>query len=163
MTLVILLGCNDFVFVDESGVDEDCRRVYARAKRGNRIHGTKPGNKPKRINVVAGLHGKRHVAVRCYDHPSNSAFFEDWFEYELIPAIPKGSVIILDNASFHRKKQLGIIAMRRGVILLFLPPYSPDLNLIEKSWANLKRWLVDGLKCFVSLEFAIEGHFWSLG
>jgi transposase len=86
-------------------------------------------------------------------------FFEDWFEWELIPAIPEGSVVILDNASFHRKSQLALIAEKYGVGLLFLPAYSPDFNKIEFSWANLKRWLTDNVRRFFSLDFAIEQYF----
>jgi len=159
MIFIVLLNAEDFVFVDECGVQDDCRRTRARAKRGVRVYGVKPGKKPKRTNVVAGLWGKKHVAVRCYNHTTTSAFFEDWFEWELLSVIPKGSVIILDNASFHRKKHLAEIAAKYGVYLLFLPAYSPDFNKIEKSWANLKNWLTDNLRRFFSLDFAIERYF----
>ena len=97
--------------------------------------------------------------MRCYNHTTTSAFFEDWFEWELLSVIPIGSVIILDNASFHRKKHLAKIASRYGVYLLFLPAYSPDFNRIEKSWVNLKRWLVDNSHRFFSVDFAIEQYF----
>jgi len=61
----------------------------------------------------------------------------------------------MDNASFHPKKELKIIADRYGVALLFLPAYSPDFNPIEKFWANLKHWLRDHLIHFNSLISAI--------
>jgi len=128
----------------------------ARAKRGIIIHGTKLGKRPKKVNVVAGLMGKKHVAVQCYEHTMTSEFFEVWFEEKLLTAIPKGAVVILDNASFHRKKQLYKIAKNHGIWVVFLPPYSPNFNLIEKSWANLKRWLVDNLFLFPSLSYAID-------
>ena len=159
MALIVFLDIENFVFVDECGVQNDFRRGRARAKRGIRVHGTRPGKKPKRTNVVAGLWGRKHVAVRCYSHTTTSVFFEDWFEWELLSVIPKGSVIIMDNASFHRKKPLMAIAARYGAYLLFLPAYSPDLNKIEPSWANLKRWLTDNYRRFFSLDFAIEQYF----
>ena len=159
MILIMLLNIENFVFVDECGVQDEFRRNHARAKRGVRVHGTRPGKKPKRTNVVAGLWGKKHVAVRCYNHTTTSAFFEDWFEWELLSVIPEGSLITMDNASFHRKKHLAKIAAKYGVYLLFLPAYSPDMNNIEPSWANLKRWLVDNSKRFFSLDFAIEQYF----
>ena len=159
MVLIVFLDIENFVFVDECGVENDFRRCRARAKRGVRVHGTRPGKKPKRTNVVAGLWGRKHVAVRCYTHTTTSAFFEDWFEWELLSVIPAGSVIVLDNASFHRKKHLAEIASRHGVYLLFLPAYSPDFNKIEKSWANLKNWLVDNQCRFFSVDFAIEQYF----
>jgi transposase len=65
----------------------------------------------------------------------------------------------LDNASFHRKAKLHEIAAKYGVFVLFLPPYSPHLNPIELSWANLKRWLKDNLYRFPSPDFAVEWYF----
>lgn len=150
---------SQFVFVDESGLNRCYRRALARAKRGTKVHDTKPGRRFKRTNVIAGLCGDKHLAVRCYEHSTTSTFFEDWFEWELLAVIPEGCCIIMDNASFHRKEILYEIAGRYGVFLLFLPPYSPELNPIEKSWANLKRWLVDNLHRFPSLDFAIEFYF----
>jgi putative transposase len=64
----------------------------------------------------------------------------------------------MDNASFHRKKELRKIA-RGKVRLLFLPPYSPDYSLIEKSWANMKRFLRGNLKDFQSVASAIYSYF----
>jgi len=159
MVFIVVLNVKDFVFVDECGVEDDFRRNRARAKRGVKIHAVRPGKKPKRTNVVAGLWGRKHVAVRCYYHATTSAFFEDWFEWELLSVIPTGSVVILDNAPFHRKKHLIDIAARYGVYVLFLPTYSPDFNAIEKSWANLKYWLTDNIRRFFSLDFAIEQYF----
>jgi transposase len=109
--------------------------------------------------VIAGLCGDKHIAVRCYEHSTTSDFFEDWFEWELLSEVPEGSVIVLDNASFHRKNKLYEIAAKHGVFVLFLPPYSPELNPIEHSWANLKRGQKDNLARFKSLDFAIEWYF----
>ena len=64
----------------------------------------------------------------------------------------------MDNATFHRKKELRKIA-RGKVRLLFLPPYSPDYNLIEKSWANMKRFLRNNLKDFQSVTSGIYNYF----
>ena len=150
---------SSFVFVDESGVNRQFRREYARAKRGVKVYAQKPGQRQKRTNIVAGLWGKKHVAVRCYEHTTTAAFFEDWFEFDLLAEVPEGSLIIMDNASFHRKKKLPKIAERHGFFVLFLPPYSPDLNPIENSWANFKRWLIDNFCRFPSMDFAADCYF----
>ena len=157
--LIVFFCVSEFVFVDESGIHKHHQRDMARARRGVRVHDERPGKRSKKTNVIAGLHGKKHVAVRCYEHSTTAAFFEEWFEWELLGVVPAKSVIILDNASFHRKKALYEIAAKHDVYVLFLPPYSPDFNKIEKSWANLKRWLRDNLKRFPSLDFAIEKYF----
>jgi transposase len=80
----------------------------------------------------------------------------NWFEFDLLSVVPPGHTIIMDNASFHAKKELYEMADRYSVKLLFLPPYSPDFNPIEKFWANRKRWLRD-FSCFYdSLQSALH-------
>ena len=73
----------------------------------------------------------------------NSGLFEGWFEHVFIPSLknPSKSLLILDNASHHSKDRLYDIADDYGVRIIFLPKYSPDLNPIEKYWANIKNWL----------------------
>jgi len=73
----------------------------------------------------------------------NGDFFVDWFRTRLVKSIPKGSTIILDNASHHPKTRLYNLARRHGMKLLFLPTYSPDFNMIEKDWANMKKHLIN--------------------
>ncbi len=159
MMLIVTLHVSNFVFVDESGLNRYYHRELARAARGTRVRGKKPGKRFKRTNVIAGLSGSKHLAVRCYEHTTTAKFFEEWFEWELLSEIQEGSVIIMDNAAFHRKSKLYDIASRYNVVVLFLPPYSPDLNPIEKSWANLKHWLKSNLSRFPSLDFAVECYF----
>jgi len=77
----------------------------------------------------------------------------------LFPLLPKGTAIILDNASFHRKSELFKIAAEYGYLLIFLPPYSPDKNPIEHSWANMKRWLRKNASRFASIQKAIDVYF----
>ncbi len=116
--LVTICKANNFIFVDESGLNREYRRVHARAKRGVRVHGTRPGRKQKRSNIIGALWGKKHIAMQCYDHSTTAAFFEDWFEFELIPLLPENAVVIMDNASFHRKKALYNIAQRNDIVVL---------------------------------------------
>jgi len=153
------LKVNNFVFVDESGLNRHYRRLYARAKRGVRVHDTRPGKRHKRTNIIGALWGEKHIAMQCYEHSTTAAFFEDWFEFELIPLLPENSLVIMDNASFHRKKVLFEIANRYGINLLFLPPYSPEFNPIEHSWANFKEWLKSNSQRFTCFDFAIEAYF----
>ena len=88
----------------------------------------------------------------------NSQLFEFWFALLLI-VIESGSVIIMDNASFHRKKVLKKMAADAGCRVIFLPPYSPDFNPIEKVWANLKKFLRNQLTLFESLSDAVFHYF----
>jgi transposase len=71
----------------------------------------------------------------------DSRLFEFWFENCLLPALPKKSVVVMDNAAFHRKSRLFSLAENAEMRLIFLPPYSPELNPIENFWSWLKRRL----------------------
>ncbi len=71
----------------------------------------------------------------------NTKFFETWTEECLIKELKPGQVVIMDNASFHKSEKIRELIESVGCELIFLPPYSPDFNPIEKFWANMKRWI----------------------
>jgi len=117
-------------------------REYGRAPIGERVCLPKSGRRTKKLNVIAGLLNGQLLCPTVYDWSTNSAWFLEWLEWFLFPLLMVGSVIILDNASFHKKSEVYRIAASYGCRVIFLPPYSPDKNKIEKSWANLKNWLL---------------------
>jgi len=134
-------------------------REYGYAPRGKRVEDTLRGRRFHRLNIVGGLFSGKVVAPLCYEHSTNGAFFEWWFETQFLSRIPHGVVVILDNARFHRRKQLYALAARAGVFLVFLPAYSPDYNCIEQQWANMKRALVDLAPKCETLQEAVYTHF----
>ena len=93
-----------------------------------------------RINVIGAIahNGKNLIAPILFNSSINADIFNYWIEHVLLPVIPKNSVLVLDNASFHKHKKMQQIVDDAGVILEYLPPYSPDLNPIEHSWAFAK-------------------------
>lgn len=78
------------------------------------------------------------MAPMVYEGYTNSAVFCEWFEKHLVPELVPGQIVILDNAGFHPRQRLEQLLLGSGCRVLFLPPYSPDLNKIEKFWARLK-------------------------
>jgi len=82
------------------------------------------------------------------------SLFEQWFSQCLLPALPEHTVIVMDNASFHRKKKLRVLARKAHHTLLFLPPYFPELNPIEHFWSWLKRRLRKVLPSHLSFDNA---------
>jgi len=94
-----------------------------------------------------------------YTGTTDSVLFEYWFENTLLKAVPRYSIIILDNASFHRKSTLEVLAQSAECEVLFLPPYSPDLNIIEKFWAWLKSKLRKILSRHSSFDEALMDCF----
>jgi transposase len=134
------------------------QREHARAPRGEIIEDVKRGARFDRVNVIGALCGGVHFAVECFRQRTDHKFFEAWVEKCLLKVIPQGYTVIMDNASFHRKKELRKI-VRGKVRQLFLPPYSPDYNPIEKTWANMKRYLRSNLQDFPSVDSAIYDYF----
>jgi len=113
------------------------------------------GRKYKRTNIVAGICLGKWVAPLQYSGSTDCILFEQWFEQCLLEEIGRNKFIILDNASFHRKTYLTSLADCKNCKIIFLPPYSPDLNLIENKWAWLKQKLRELLPLTSSLDDAI--------
>lgn len=145
--------------MDESGVTNFWFREYAHSLRGERVYGLIPGKKFFRTNIVAGYCDGKIMGEYCYTSTTTAQVFEEWFCKFLLPETQKGDVIIMDNARFHNKKRLNEYARVYKVVIIFLPPYSPDYNCIEKIWANLKRFLRETTLEFSSLQCTIYWYF----
>jgi transposase len=146
-------------YVDECGIDKYIYREYGWSPRGEKIYSTISGRKYKRVGIVAAQLEKEIIAPLQYDGAMDSILFEAWFEQRLLPSLPANTVIVMDNATFHRKRKLIPMANGRGHEIIFLPPYSPELNLIENFWAWLKRRLKKVIYQFDSLDDAISDSF----
>ena len=85
--------------------------------------------------------------------------FNYWLENCLLPTLGPGYTIVMDNAAFHKSEKTKILIEKARCNLLFLPPYSPDLNPIEKFWANLKAKIRKCIRRFPSLADAIDNAF----
>ena len=147
------------VYVDETGIDQCLYRPYDRALRGVPVQEKISGKKYQRTSVVAGQCGKDIIAALQYSGTMDSRLFLMWFQTILLPLVNAGCVIVMDNARFHQKKALCEMAKQAGCQVLFLPPYSPDLNRIETFWAWLKNRLRSILTRFSSLDDAISDCF----
>ncbi len=145
--------------MDEAGIDSYLYREYGYAPKGKLINARISGRKYARTGIVAAKLGGKIIAAKKYNGTMNHKLFEDWFENMLLPELPKGTVIVMDNASFHRKKQLILLAQTHGCKLIFLPPYSPELNPIEHFWAWLKRFLRKILPNHNSFDEALQTAF----
>ena len=136
-------------------------RQYGRAPRGERVVVPQPGRRFKRVNVVSGWRSrdKKFLAPTLYSWNTTAQWFLVWFEFFLCPLLKPGTIIVLDNARFHNRKQIMEIARFYSCTVSWLPKYSPDLNPIEKCWANLKTWLRLHSKAFAKIQDAILAHF----
>ncbi|MCL2518645.1 MAG: transposase [Oscillospiraceae bacterium] len=147
------------VYVDECGIDEHLTRIYAKSPAGVPVYGDVRGRKFERTNIIAGKCGGKIVAPGEYKGFTDHKLFELWFCEALLKEVSTGSFIVLDNATFHRKKVLTALAENAGCSVIFLPPYSPDFNPIETEWANLKTFIRNYGSTFPSISLAIYLYF----
>lgn len=135
------------------------QREKARAIRGEKVYGAVSGSRYCRESFIAAQNQLSILAPFCYRGTCDTNLFNTWLEQILVPQLKPGQVIILDNASFHKSKASLEIVQKAGCEVLFLPPYSPDLNPIEKFWANFKRKVKDVLNSYSTLAEAIDQSF----
>ena len=89
-------------------------------------------------NAIGALIENRLLTVGVFDCSVNTAVFESWIEQDLLPKLKEPSVLIMDNAAFHKGKRLQELVRCSGHYIVWLPKYSPDLNPIEKMWSRVK-------------------------
>lgn len=87
-----------------------------------------------RNTMIAGWCDREILAPMTFQGSCNTALVEAWVEQYLVPELQPGQVVVMDNASFHKSGTIWELIEAAGYQLLFLPPYSPDLNKIEKFW-----------------------------
>ena len=129
------------MFIDETWASTNMARRYGRAPRGRRLRVGVPHGRWKTITVVAGLRTSGIVAPFVLDGPINRSAFETYVEKVLVPELRPGDVVILDNLSSHKGPKLRALIEAAGASLVFLAPFSPDLNPIEMVFAKLKALL----------------------
>lgn len=113
-------------------------RTHGYSPKGFRCYGIHNWGARGRINVIGALIGTVLFAVGLFYCNVDSVVFESWVKALLLPNLSKPTVIVMDNASFHKSENCLREIIRAGHIIEFLPPYSPDLNPIEHKWAEKK-------------------------
>jgi len=113
-------------------------RRYGRSPRGERVKGYAPYGHWKTTTFVAGLTTTGIIAPLVVDQPMNKVIFTQYVRQFLIPQLAPGDIVIMDNLSSHKGAEVSALIRATGAELLFLPPYSPDLNPIENAFAKLK-------------------------
>jgi len=135
------LDPDKIVFIDETGTNTAMTRLRGRCKRGARLIGRAPHGHWKTTTFVAGLRNGAIAAPLVIDQPMNGAIFLAWLEQFLIPTLSAGDIVVMDNLPAHKIAAVRALIEAAGAALLYLPPYSPDLNPIEMAFAKLKALL----------------------
>lgn len=126
------------MFLDECGIRKDWIRRYGYAPIGKRCYGEHDWHGKNQVNAIGAVCENRLFAVGLFNHSIDKETFKAWMEQLLIPALPKDSVVVMDNAAFHKSEEISNLLKENGHGILWLPPYSPDLNPIEHKWAWVK-------------------------
>nr|WP_316653162.1 IS630 family transposase [uncultured Gellertiella sp.] len=129
------------IFIDETSTNTKLTKRSGWSPRGQRYRTHAPFGAWKSQTFIAGLRCHGMVAPWIIDRPMNRRIFEAWIETQLVPTLAKGDVVILDNVAFHKSPRAEQLVRQKGAWLLFLPPYSPDLNPIEMAFSKLKTLL----------------------
>ena len=129
------------VFIDETWTSTNMVRSRGRAPRGQRCVGSVPHGHWKTTTFVGGLCQDRLIAPMVTDGPMDGAMFLAYTRHMLVPALRAGDIVILDNLSSHKVRGVQQAILAAGATLQYLPPYSPDLNPIEKFFSKLKALL----------------------
>ena len=150
---------NALVYIDESGIDMAICKDRGWGQKNKLLVGTKSGKYYERTNIIAGLNNNKSVAPMVFSGACNTNVFNTWVEQFLIKELRPDQVVILDNASFHKSLRTIELIESVGCKVIFLPPYSPDFNPIEKFWANMKRWIKQRIMNFKQLFDALVEFF----
>jgi transposase len=116
-------------------------RLYARSLEGKRVHESTPGGHWKIMTILGAMSLRGTVATMTIEEATDADIFLACVEHVLCPALRPGDVVVMDNLSSHKVEGVREWIESAGAEVLYLPPYSPDLNPIEKAWAKLKQLL----------------------
>jgi putative transposase len=137
--LIPIYGADNVVYVDETGFQKYVTRTSGWAVRGQKIYGDVRGNNRKTTNLIMAQRRREWLAPMLFKGTCDHIIVNTWIETQLIPELDKPSIVIMDNASFHKKKDITAILEKHGHVFLPLPPYSPDFNPIENTFGTIKK------------------------
>lgn len=129
------------VFIDETWAKTNMTRTHGRCAKGQRLVDKVPHGHWKTLTFLAALRCDAITAPFVLDGPINGDWFLAYVEQVLVPTLKPGDVVVMDNLGSHKGKAVRRAIRQAGAHLLFLPPYSPDLNPIEQVFAKLKTLL----------------------
>lgn len=128
------------VFIDETSTNTMMVRLRGRSPRGERLIGYAPHGHWKTITFVAGLRLRAITAPCVTEGAMNGPMFVTWVKQSL-PTLKRGDIVVMDNLPVHKVAGVAEAIEAAGATLLYLPPYSPDLNPIEMAFSKLKAHL----------------------
>lgn len=155
------LSADHLVFLDECGVNTDMTRRYGRAVGGERCVDDAPLNTPTTTTILSSIQLDGSTVSVTYRGGTTGQKFVQYLTDSLLPNLLPGDIVVMDNLRSHHVAQVRPLIEGAGCSLLYLPPYSPDFNPIEKLWSKIKAVLrkkkirnVDALPPAISAAFS---------
>jgi len=130
-----------FVFIDESGAKTNMTRLRGRCKGGGRLYDSTPHGHWETTTMIAALTLEGPAAPMVIEGATDAAVFRAYVKHVLAPVLRVGQIVVLDNLASHKGAEVREMIEAAGANFWFLPPYSPDLNPIEKMWSKVKEFL----------------------
>lgn len=157
------LKAKDLLFLDESGANLQMAPIYGRAYKKERAYHAVPFNRGNKITMIGVISCQKVEAAVYGNWSTNGEIFLDFIEKCLLPVLKKGQVLIMDNVAFHKVIGIKEAIERKGARLIYLPPYSPELNPIEPMWSKIKNSLRNaGARTYNAFKKAIKESFESI-
>ena len=145
------------MFVDETGVNLALARLYGRARRGQRATGAVPKNYGQSVTLIGAIDRNGLLATLTFRGATDTLAMKVFVSEILLPVLSAGDCVVWDNLAVHKTHVVRELFAEAGIELLFLPPYSPDLNPIELCWSKLKTYLRSvGARTYETLSEAIS-------
>ncbi len=132
------LDKSKLVFLDESGVNTDFTRIYGRSLGGTRCVDNVPLNTPKNTTILSSIRLNGETAYTTYQGGTTCEKFTDYLKNVLAPTLRDDDIVVMDNMRTHHSKAVKKVIEELKINAIFLPPYSPDFNPIEKMWSKIK-------------------------
>jgi len=129
------------VFLDESGAKTNMTRLRGRAKGGQRVIDDAPCGHWCTTTMISSIRYDASTACMAIDGATTGEVFRAYVQHVLLPTLEPGNIVVMDNLSAHKDAEALDLIRSVGAEVRFLPPYSPDLNPIEKMWSKLKEFL----------------------
>lgn len=155
------MDISKLVFLDESGVNTNMSRLYARAQGGKRANDAVPLNTGVSTTMLSSVRASGEKVYTTFSGAVNGERFKKYLRELLIASLRPGDIVIMDNLRSHKVDDVAQLIASAGAVILYLPPYSPDLNPIEQMWSKIKAFLrmakartVDALLAAIPFAFA---------
>ncbi|MCL1876402.1 MAG: IS630 family transposase [Synergistaceae bacterium] len=135
------MDIDKLIFIDESSVNTGMTRLYGRGLGKERVVDYVPDVRFERTTILSSVRANGEMVPLVFEGSLNGELFKEYISQFLAPTLKEGDIVIMDNLTSHKVKGVADLIATTGAKVVYLPPYSPDLNPIEMLWSKMKAYL----------------------